>query len=150
MTNKMHFCFNLDAYPMHSPFRFVHLTHQNLSGRALFCHNSLAKVNMQLLIYNTKTSIRTLKIIFLSTVNQWSPCKYSAAKDIERSSWNFYTARNGVVSHEAPIGGIRLFADHTRGNRRKQNTSTIFGRRVAFHACLSLRSDRCTYAPVRI
>ena len=29
----------------------VHLTHQNLSVRALFCHNSLAKVNTQLLIY---------------------------------------------------------------------------------------------------
>ena len=33
------------------PSGFVHLTHQNLSTRALFCHNSLAKVNMQLLIY---------------------------------------------------------------------------------------------------
>ena len=36
---------------MHSPFGFVHLTHQNLSARALFCLNSLAKVNTQLLIY---------------------------------------------------------------------------------------------------
>ena len=30
----------------------MHLTHQNLSARALFCLNSLAKVNTQLLIYN--------------------------------------------------------------------------------------------------
>ena len=37
---------------MHSPFGFVHLMHQNLSARALFCLNSLAKVNTQLLIYN--------------------------------------------------------------------------------------------------
>ena len=48
----MHFRFNFDACPMHSPFGFVHLTHQNLSARALFCLNLLAKVNTQLLIYN--------------------------------------------------------------------------------------------------
>ena len=47
----MHLRFNFDACPMHSPFGFVHLTHQNLSAHALFCHNSLAKVNTQLLIY---------------------------------------------------------------------------------------------------
>ena len=40
------------ACPVHSHFRFVHLTHQSLSARALFCLNSLAKVNTQLLIYN--------------------------------------------------------------------------------------------------
>ena len=48
----MHLHFSFDACPMHSPFGFVHLTHQNLSARALFCLNSLAKVNTQLLIYN--------------------------------------------------------------------------------------------------
>ena len=48
----MHLRFNFDACPMHSPFGFVHLTHQNLSARVLFCLNSLAKVNTQLLIYN--------------------------------------------------------------------------------------------------
>ena len=47
----MHLCFNFDACPMHSPSGFVHLTHQNLRARALFCLNSLAKVNTQLLIY---------------------------------------------------------------------------------------------------
>ena len=36
---------------MHSPFEFMHLTHQNLSVSALFCNDSLAKVNMQSLIY---------------------------------------------------------------------------------------------------
>ena len=51
----MHLRFNFDACPMHSPFGFVHLTHQNLSARALFCLNSLAKVNTQLLIYNQNT-----------------------------------------------------------------------------------------------
>ena len=48
----MHLRFNFDVCPMHSPFGFVHLTHQNFSTSALFCLNSLAKVNMQLLIYN--------------------------------------------------------------------------------------------------
>ena len=51
----MHLRFNFDACPMHSPFGFLHLTHQNLSARALFCHNSLTEVNTQLLIYNYKT-----------------------------------------------------------------------------------------------
>ena len=45
----MHFYFNFDACPMHSVFGFVHLTHQNLSMCVIFCHNSLAKVNTQLL-----------------------------------------------------------------------------------------------------
>ena len=45
VTKIMHLRFNFDACPMHSPFGFVHLMHQNLSKRALFCHNSLAKVN---------------------------------------------------------------------------------------------------------
>ena len=48
----MHICFNFDAFPVHSPFGSVHLTHQNLSTHTLFCHNSLAKVNTQLLMYN--------------------------------------------------------------------------------------------------
>ena len=48
----MHLRFNFDACPMHAPFGFVHLTHQNLSARALFCLNSFAKVNTQLSIYN--------------------------------------------------------------------------------------------------
>ena len=48
----MHLRFNFDACLMHSPYGFVHLTHQNISARALFCLNSLAKVNTQLLIYN--------------------------------------------------------------------------------------------------
>ena len=53
----MHLRFNFDACPMHSPSGFVHLTHQNLSARALFCLNSLAKVNTQLLIYNYQIEI---------------------------------------------------------------------------------------------
>ena len=49
----MHLRISFNACPMHSPFGFVHLTHQNHGAHALFCHNSLAKVNMQLLIYKS-------------------------------------------------------------------------------------------------
>ena len=68
----MHLRFNVDACPMHSPFGFVHLTHQNLSARALFCHNSLPKVNTQLLIYNSRWSILRNNLNFytyISTIN---------------------------------------------------------------------------------
>ena len=58
----MHLRFNFDVCPMHSPFGFVHLTHQNLSARALFCLNSLAKVNTQLLIYNCQLTTHFLQL----------------------------------------------------------------------------------------
>ena len=48
----MHLRFHFDACPMQLPFGLVHLTHQNLSAHALFCHDLLAKVNTHLLIYN--------------------------------------------------------------------------------------------------
>ena len=38
----MHFRFDFDAYSVHLLFVSVQLKHQNLSARALFCHNSLA------------------------------------------------------------------------------------------------------------
>ena len=84
----MHLRFNFDACPMHSPFGFVHLTHQNLSARTLFCLNSLAKVNTQLLIYNKHTARMyvnpyttevSLEIRFLSLHTEWgSPLSYSS------------------------------------------------------------------------
>ena len=52
----MHLDFNLDAFLMHLPFRFVHFMHQNLSERELFHHSSLAKINTQLSIYNEDSS----------------------------------------------------------------------------------------------
>ena len=51
------------------------------------------------------------------------------------------------VSHAAPIGGIQVFANHTHKNKCKQNVPTISARRAAFHACLSLCSDRSIYTP---
>ena len=38
----------------------------------------------------------------------------------------------GVVSHGAPFGGMRVFADHTRWNKYKQNASMIFARCEVF------------------
>ena len=52
----MHFRFDFDAWPMHSPFRFVHLMHHNFKACALFCHNPLAEVDAQLLIYRPNSS----------------------------------------------------------------------------------------------
>ena len=66
----MHLRFNFDACPMHSPFRFVHLMHQNLSALALFCQNSLAKVNMQLLIYEYICSVNDIWYSYL--LQKWN------------------------------------------------------------------------------
>ena len=55
LDKKMHLPFNFDACPMHLPSGFVHLTHQNLSARALFCLNPLTKVNTHVLIYKYYT-----------------------------------------------------------------------------------------------
>ena len=52
-----HLRFHFDACPMHSLFGFVPSTHQNLSARALFCLNSLAKVNT-LLLERMRTAVR--------------------------------------------------------------------------------------------
>ena len=49
----LHFTF--DACPMHSPFGFVRLTHQNKALYALFCQNSLTTFNEQLFIYDSLT-----------------------------------------------------------------------------------------------
>ena len=65
--NIMQFRFNFDTCPMHSPFRIVHFIHQNLSACALFCHNSLAKVNTQLLKYNYSDEMRHMQLL------QYSP-----------------------------------------------------------------------------
>ena len=65
-----------------------------------------------------------------------------------RSQTSYTTLCNGAsLAMGAQIEGIRVFADHTRGNKHKQNASKIFARRATFLACLSSRSDRSTYAP---
>ena len=53
---------------------------------------------------------------------------------------------NGVVSRGAQNGGLCIFEDHTRKNKRKTNASMIFVHCAAFYACLSSRSyhSRCT------
>ena len=63
--------------------------------------------------------------------------------DIHPRSQISYTALcNGVISHGAQIGGLRVFADHRCRNKCKTNVPTIFTCRAVFYACLSLRSDR--------
>ena len=52
------------------------------------------------------------------------------------------TPCNGVVSHGAQIGGIRVFADHTRKINRKQMRSRYSHAVQCFNVCLSSRSDR--------
>ena len=73
----MHFPFNFDACPVHLPFGFVHLTHQNLSASALFCHNSLAEVNIQLLIYN-----HCFSTFFPPIVENPNHCEFSNLRDM--------------------------------------------------------------------
>ena len=73
----MHLRFIFDACPMHSPFGFVHLTHQNLSARALFCLNSLAKVNTQLLIYKYCTMRVWMSTFSLDALENIAPVRQS-------------------------------------------------------------------------
>ena len=69
---------------------------------------------------------------------------WEVTADIDRRSQDSYTSLcNGVVSHGAPIGDIRVFADHTSGNKRKQNAFTIFARRFM---CTYLYAQ-AVYAP---
>ena len=56
---------------MHSPSGFVYLTHQNLSARALFCLNSLAKVNTQLLIYKWLCNWYLDLLLSFESIIQW-------------------------------------------------------------------------------
>ena len=47
--------------------------------------------------------------------------------DIHQRYQTSYTARcNGVVSHGAQFGSLRVFADHTRKSKRKINALTIW------------------------
>ena len=73
----MHLRFNFDACPMHSPSGFVHLTHQNLSARALFCLNSLAKVNTQLLIYNYIISLLFDDTWMIDNIHRYEVVQYT-------------------------------------------------------------------------
>ena len=49
----------------------------------------------------------------------WGKASNPTQTEIDRRSQNSYTAR--VMVSSAPIGGIRVFAGHTRGNKCKQN-----------------------------
>ena len=47
-------------------------------------------------------------------------------------------------------GYLGFFADYTRGNKRKQNASTIFACCAVFHTCLSSHSEHSTYAATHL
>ena len=67
-----------------------------------------------------------------------------------RSQTSYIALCNGVISHWAQIGGLRVFANHTRKHKRKNNiTITIFAHRVAFYACSSSRMQ-VTYESAQV
>ena len=74
--------------PMHSPSGFVHLTHQNLSARALFCLNSLAKVNTQLLIYK-----KSRGLVFVHS----TACLH--AIDKKKNGYRYLTQNTKLLPH---------------------------------------------------
>ena len=83
----MHLRFNFDTCPMHSPFGFMHLTHKNLTTGALFCLNSLAKVNTQLLIY--KWTMFCIKSNSFQMTPGW------------QSSWGFFLINSKIGKRKA-------------------------------------------------
>ena len=87
-----------------------------------FGMNSLLTSELQKILMFKKT-VKTIDIHGISQTSYTAPC-------------------NGVVSHGAQIGGLRVFADHIRKNKRNTNASVIFTRRAVFYACLSSRSGR--------
>ena len=84
--------------------------------------------------------------LMCSLLNTWEWA--TAAADEERRSQNSCTAPcNGIISHGVPIRGIRVFANHTHRNKRKQNAPTIFACLAVFLTCLSPNSECSTYTP---
>ena len=80
--------------------------------------------------------------------NMQNCCFFDASTDIERRSQNSHTAPcNGAVNHGAPIKSLRVFADHTNGNKCKKIAPTIFICCVAFHEYFSSCPDCNIYAP---
>ena len=160
----MHLRFNFDACPMHSPFGFVHLTHQNLSARALFCLNSLAKVNTQLLSIN-KHSVRMISADFAKWLHQIQRYNNVAFRLLsfcigQRLStlvfclntpyltlhaWPSKMAAIPIVLHhrliKTQIGHARDFAWY-RGQRPSPARVILSHERVQIHA----RENLCSYA----
>ena len=63
-----------------------------------------------------------------------------------RSQTSYTATYNGVVSHGAQIGGLWVFADHTRKNKCETGVSTIFTRCAAFYVFLFVDAgDICTW-----
>ena len=67
----------------------------------------------------------------------------------QRSQTSYTTPCNGVISHGAQFGGLRVFANHTCKNKRKTNAFTILKCPVAFSACLASHSDSGSCSNIR-
>ena len=62
--------------------------------------------------------------------------------DIQGRSQTSHTIPcNGIISHGAQIGGIWVFANHTRNNKAKQMHLRSLRTMRCFYACLSSQSD---------
>ena len=98
----------------------------------------------QTLLYTETRIIESIFIIILTTDVTDSCSKLSDHRYRGDPRTSNTAPCNGAASHGAPIGGIRVFADHAHGNKCKQNAPTIFARNVAFHTHLSSSSDHST------
>ena len=82
----------------------------------------------------------------LVLIPKWSQCEqhlYTVHRYTREIPDLVYRApSNGIVSHRAQIGGIRVFANHTRKTNTKQMRPWSLHSVQHFNACLSSRSDR--------
>ena len=88
-------------------------------------------------ICSCKKDITRRKKLFAEPEKQNKTKKWSNSHiDIHgRSQTSYITPCDGVISHWAQIGGLLVFANHTRKNKRNTNASTIFAHftRVYLH-----------------
>ena len=101
---------------------------------------------------STNWFIKMTRVQHYSTCCYWSfdpdsdQCEFPKSRSIgicidihQRSQTSYTTPCNGIDSHGAQIGGLRVFADHTCKNKRTHNLRALYG---VLRVCLSLPSDR--------
>ena len=82
--------------------------------------------------------------VMTQPVNMAGKCRHD-----HRSQTSFTTPCNGVVSHGAQFGGLRVFADYTHKQKQKTNVFMIFARCGAFGVCLSSCTNHSTCTTIR-
>ena len=135
----IHLHFNFDACPMHSSVGFVYLTHQNLTVCALFCHNSLATVNMQLLIYYYCCSGECLYLLkTFNLVHVYMKQKATLFKQIWYQTVTPTTTSHYLHRHhaEGAVCVLYNFAFYTWFDFKPG----VFQLMVAFIVCIALNS----------